>query len=67
MITSTSVYVDGQHVKNANKAYLTVEKAMADPDIARVLNGRQIYRQNVFTIGNHQDRYYSTKVEPKYK
>ncbi len=51
----STIYVDGVHIKDVEGTYArSMRRAMEDPDILKVLNGRKIYRQDVITIGNHR-------------
>jgi hypothetical protein len=51
----SSIYVDGVHVKDVEGTYArSMSKAMEDPDIVKILNGRKVCRLDLLTSGDQR-------------
>lgn len=58
----TSIYVDSKFVKETDNSYpRSFTMALQDEEIVEMLEGREIERQDVITIGEHRTLNFITR------
>jgi len=57
----SAIYVDCIHIKDIEGMFArSMSKAMEDPDIVKILNGRKICRLDLLTSGNQRTYHFHT-------